>query len=203
MKTKFLALCILATLTLTACTGKEPPIIDTESSSNVAKSSSQEENNSSENIPSENIPNREVESSDNNQPSTENNEQTSVVSNGDYTEFPQEVLDFSENNGMEIKVESSEEYNIYISETDNYIMIGAILDLTNEEDPKILYHHHENAKEVGGMDNEDASMYTTTGQVFAVKTNSEKEITEFLFPPTEPGKPYLKAYGKLRIDMGK
>lgn len=94
MKTKILALCILATLTLTACTGKENPIVVDDNSNSVNENSSQEESISSEteskeseeNSSESSVSSQEGGSSTTNEPSTNGDEPEGIANVDNQTE---------------------------------------------------------------------------------------------------------------------
>ena len=179
MKTKILALYLLATLTLTACTEKEPPTIDGNESSQVASNSSETKSNDSEESSSNNgMPSQENENS-NDESSTSEDGGEVLQTTGGNTEFPQEILDYCKDNTVEVKIESDDIYSIYLDGVQKTSPVGAILDLTDEEDPKILYHHPENAKSEIFQKSEGMSGYGMLGAVYVVKFNEDNTINEF------------------------
>ena len=207
MKEKILALCILATLVLTACVEKEQPIVG---DGDVSESSSQESIKVIEAIEAIEA-NSEVNSSESDVSSkNQDNPSKSEKSDSDYTQFPQEVLDYCENSNMDIKIESrrygesedsiADVYKVYLDDLGTFNTVGAIIDITNEEYPKILYHYAENAQNITSEE-ENSTGYSTYGRVFAVKFNDDNVVTEFISDSTASEPIFLSTYVELKTEM--
>lgn len=238
MKTKIITLCILVALTLTACTGKEPPTVIIDDGSNVSSSqdgnvcsesnvSSQDESNSSEsdvssrdevNSSESDAPSQSVDSSSESDESSQKNNvevssestvssqekddevsgKSKTVSDDEnsYKEMPQNIITYLEENAEKlqyIKETTSpdmlerlnkELFYVYDSCFEASVDIGAVLDITDESNPTLIYLQKEN---LGGslyqnLDGEAAPFeqgFAIKGTVIGVKLDNNGDVLEF------------------------
>ena len=214
MKTKIILLCIIATITLSSCTGKEPPAIANENNSSQESSHtdeipSQESSTTNNVIPEETISTQGDSSQESGSSKDTPISNPTNVSSNELTEMPQEILDYCRDNDMKVTIESLGYYSetdanaianlyslFYVNERDKTI-IGVILDLTDEENPAILYHHPENALYSAPVKNDGSYTMSTMGKTCIVKFNDDNSINEFSVADHD----MMDIYGDLLLEI--
>lgn len=167
---KTAAILILATLLLTACTGKKPPtkvdihaniLSSSQTQSDFIDNSSTDQDVSNKNP---NVPPSDIEK---------------------YTIMPQAVTDFFEENALELNCQRvpdvKDVWQILLPDREGYFEIGAVMDITDKNNPTIIYLLEANL---------DGTLlergFTMTGVPVGVVFDDNGKVTEFFNQKDDP-----------------
>ena len=181
---KKLILIMLSMILLTGCTGKE-------NDEGQATKTPENQSTATPDVESSALP---QDSNADNANSTGNDDKEKTL-RSDFIEFPSNILEYAKENSMEIKEEEQGYlnypvndikeaifYEFYYEELEDYVNIGAILDYTDENNPKLVYHNMANSLAPIVQRGDGMEGYSMLGDVFVVKYDDDGEVVSFELP---------------------